>query len=154
MIMGFFFFPIKPKTELMFRMSCFENFRNREFLLLLQMRHARTRAGGVPDVTVRLPWAVLTLLVPTAACGQLWKAGTPLLAPCSSYWAWPTLGTWMLVEFQGKLGPRVLLLRGGCGLYPSCLSGAVLEVFKCFLSDSAKKSFFSITSFLFFQVFE
>ena len=90
----------------MFRMSCFENFRNREFLPLLQMRHTHTRAGGVPDVTVCLPWAVLTLLVPTATCGQLWKAGPPLLASCSSGWACPTLGTWVLLEFQGRLGPR------------------------------------------------
>lgn len=154
MIMGFFFSPLKPETELMFLMSCFENFRNHEFLPLLQMRHARTRAGGVPDVTVCLPWAVLTLLVSTPPGGQLWRAGPPLLAPCSSSWACPTLGAWMLVEFQGRLGPRVLLLRGGCDRYPSYLCGAVLEVFKCFLSDSAKKSFFSITSFLFFQVFE
>ena len=89
----FFSPPIKPETELMFSMSPFENFRNHGFLLLLWMR--RASLGRFSRCSRPLPPG-----------GQLWKAGPLLLAPSSSCWACPTLGTWMLRNSRGDWVPE------------------------------------------------
>lgn len=99
-----------------------------------------------------LPWAVFPLLTSTPPGRAALESGPSAACPLLLMLSLPHPGHLDAPEFPGRLGPRVLLRGGGCDLYPSCLCGAVLEVFKCFLIQP--RNLFSITSFLFFQVIE